>query len=238
MAELPPDTPPMGWFEAGSRADALLAIEGSARRGSFGHRAAHDVLTMTGLFTHREGFGEESLFGRLSRLRHRMASDTIWMSWCAAYLDGTDAAWSDPDLRHARMARDWLWGRPLPLWDAARRGPILAGRRTHHEEPGWSLGLRLAREALDRRLLTEVGLAHLLGRWVPVPCGQSADAMVWFGRIDEVVWAPDALTTGAPPHPLAFRIGRGEGSATVLVPADPFSDTAAVRPTPLKTSHP
>ncbi|MDQ1005648.1 hypothetical protein QFZ82_000132 [Streptomyces sp. V4I23] len=41
-------------------------------------------------------------------------------------------------LPHDRRAREWLWGRPLPSWEAVRRGPVVPDRQPHGKEPGWS----------------------------------------------------------------------------------------------------
>lgn len=223
MAELQTAQPPMDWFRAECQADELLACSGRTDRGTWSHRTARDVLALTDTLTRWEGHAHEPRPKTLRLLRHRLTSGTIWRLWCEAHLDAPTAPSDEPDLTHARGARDWLRGTPLPLWAAVRRGPVVLDRHPYGDEPGWSVGVRLARTALDTLLLAEVGVPYLLGRWVTAP---AADGMLPVSvRVEEAVWDPRTLRSGGPAHPLAFRVRRGDGRVE-LVPADVFWDAA------------
>lgn len=218
----------MDWLQAEYRAEELLAAAGQTHRGAYPHRAARDVLALTYLFGEWEGHGHTSATDTVGLARHRLTSDAVWAAWCAEHLDAPGDARDRPGLPHARQARAWLWGRPLPLWEVVRRGPVVLDRQPYDREQGWSLGLRLARAALDELLLADAGLPRLLGRWVPAPLGEGM-CVGDFGRIEGAVWDPVALTTGAPAEPLAFRV-RGNYGAVTLVPADLFPEVRQAPP--------
>ncbi|MFE5300715.1 hypothetical protein [Streptomyces sp. NPDC056632] len=219
--------PPMDWLQAEYHAEENLASAGETHRGAYPHRAARDVLTLTYLFGEWEEHGHASATDTVGLVRHRLTSDAVWAAWCAAHLDDPGDARNRPGLAHARQARAWLWGRSLPLREVVRRGPVVLDRQPYDREQGWALGLRLARAALDHLLLADAGLPGLLGRWVPIPLDGGTSSGERSGRIEEVVWHPEPLTTRGPAVPLAFRV-RGDDGAVTLVPAGRLP---SVRPT-------
>ncbi|GAA2679913.1 hypothetical protein [Streptomyces lunalinharesii] len=202
---------PIRWFQAKRAADAYLKDVAATEHHS-ARRAARDVIALTLLLTHLEGYDTDAVRGRPGRLRHRVATGCLWYAWCDTRLatvplaeaSGPDGA----DLVHA--ARAWEY--------VTSASAVLTSRFPGHPDctllAAWEAGLRVARGALDTLLLAEPDCAALIGRAIRLGDEYLVDGGT--GRLIEVIWHPEHLLGHAPSAPLAYRIATADGKSRIL----------------------
>ncbi|MEU9339392.1 hypothetical protein AB0D49_40685 [Streptomyces sp. NPDC048290] len=208
-------------------ADARRGADGYLRRvmpGTLGPQAAfaaRDVIALTMVLTLAEGYDPGTRHGRPGRLRHRMSVDALWHGWCTAHLADrrpADPAEGGPQDVMTDALRGWwtLTSTWLPT-SCAGGGP------------SWTVGLRLARRALDAVLLDVARL--------PGPAqGRAA--------LTEVLWHPELLVGAGPADPavpvapLACRVVAADGTSRLVPNRAAFPAERVNAPVPAAPGDP